>query len=354
MAISKQPSGKWLLQCFPNGRDGRRIRKQFATKGEALAYERYIRDESEHKPWLGEKQDKRTLVDLVDIWFRAHGVTLKDGETRKSAMTYAYEKMGKPLATEFNARLFSTYREKRLSGELARSETVKQVTPRTMNLELAYFRAMFNELIRLDEWNAPHPLAKIRPFRTEESEMAFLSLDEIEKLFTECESSRAKHLLLIVKICLATGARWSEAENLTPAQITNNRITYIKTKGKRNRTVPISEELSKEIADAIPKGHGNRPIFIPCYSAFRSALKRAGIETPAGQLSHVLRHTFGSYFMMKGGNILVLQRILGHTDIKVTMRYAHFAPDHLNDALSLNPLALMKSGNKMAAEKTNI
>lgn len=44
---------------------------------------------------------------------------------------------------------------------------------------------------------------------------------------------------------------------------------------------------------------------------------------------------------MRGGNILVLQRIFGHTDIKVTMPYAHFAPDHLNDAILLNPLTNM-------------
>nr|DAO67606.1 MAG TPA: integrase [Caudoviricetes sp.] len=67
-------------------------------------------------------------------------------------------------------------------------------------------------------------------------------------------------------------------------------------------------------------------------------MQRAGIETPTGQLTHVLRHTFASHFMMNGGNILVLQRILGHTDIKVTMRYAHFAPDHLSEAISFNPL----------------
>lgn len=67
-------------------------------------------------------------------------------------------------------------------------------------------------------------------------------------------------------------------------------------------------------------------------------MQRADIETLAGQLTHVLRHTFATSFMMNGGNILVLQRILGHTDIKVTMRYAHLAPDHLSEAMLLNPL----------------
>nr|VXZ91979.1 Uncharacterised protein [Klebsiella pneumoniae] len=43
MAVSKLPNGKWQAQVFPNGRDGKRIRRQFATKGEALAFERHIK-----------------------------------------------------------------------------------------------------------------------------------------------------------------------------------------------------------------------------------------------------------------------------------------------------------------------
>ncbi len=69
-------------------------------------------------------------------------------------------------------------------------------------------------------------------------------------------------------------------------------------------------------------------------------------------MSHVLRHTFASHFMMAGGNIIMLQRILRQSDISVTMRYAHFAPDHLEEAINRNSLALMarKSGDKMAIE----
>lgn len=48
---------------------------------------------------------------------------------------------------------------------------------------------------------------------------------------------------------------------------------------------------------------------------------------------------------MAGGNIVVLQRILGQSDIRVTMRYAHFAPDHLEEAISNNPLPRMARMN---------
>jgi len=57
---------------------------------------------------------------------------------------------------------------------------------------------------------------------------------------------------------------------------------------------------------------------------------------PRGQLTHVLRHTFAAHFMMSGGNILALQKIPGRHEIKMTMRYAHLAPDHLETALRFN------------------
>ena len=261
-------------------------------------------------------------------------------------MHHAFECMGEPLARDFDAQMFSRYREKRLQGEYARSNRVKEVSPRTLNLELAYFRAVFNELNRLGGWKGENPLKNMRPFRTEEMEMAWLTQDQIALLLSECKRHENRDLETVVKICLATGARWSEAEGLKKSQLSKFKITFTKTKGKKNRTVPISQELYHSLTE-----DKQGKLFNECYGAFRSALERTGIELPPGQLTHVLRHTFSSHFMMNGGNILVLQRVLGHTDIKMTMRYAHFAPDHLEDAVKLNPLAM--SGGKMAVEMSN-
>ncbi|EBY5453600.1 site-specific integrase [Salmonella enterica subsp. enterica serovar Pomona] len=341
MSVRKLPSGEWIADFYTvdrkNGKEGKRVRKKFSTKGEALAFENYTLQKIEDSPWLGDGKDNRRLSDLVNLWFDRHGITLKDGEKRKSSMLWAAECMGSPLATEFSAQLFTAYRAKRLDGNFARTKRVLKVSPRTMNLEHAYFLAVFNELKRLGEWQAPNPLENVRQFRTDESEMAFLTTEQIELLLEECRRSSAKDLEMVVKVCLATGARWSEAEKLKRSQIAAGKITFTKTKGKRNRTIPLDPEFAAEL----PKKNGT--LFSPCYYAFRSALERAGIELPAGQLTHVLRHTFASHFMMNGGNILVLQKILGHTDIKMTMRYAHFAPNHLEEAAKLNPLKCLKS-----------
>lgn len=45
-----------------------------------------------------------------------------------------------------------------------------------------------------------------------------------------------------------------------------------------------------------------------------------------------------AYLGSAWGNLLALQRILGHSSITVIMRYSHLAPDHSQDALALNPL----------------
>lgn len=341
MVVRKHPDGGWLSETYPNGAKGKRIRKKFATKGEALAFEQHLI----HSPWLEEQEDRRTLKDLIDAWYSAHGITLKDGEKRKLAMLHAFDCMGEPFAREFDAQMFSRYRERRLKGDYARSNRVKEVSPRTLNLELAYFRAIFNELSRLGEWKSENPLKNMRPFRTEEMEMAWLNKEQIAQLLEECKRHDHPDLENVVKICLATGARWSESEGLRKSQLSKYKITFTNTKGRKNRTVPIS----KELYDSLPTQKGR--LFTDCYGAFRAALERTGIELPAGQLTHVLRHTFASHFMMNGGNILVLQRVLGHTDIKMTMRYAHFAPDHLEEAVRLNPLA--ESGDKMAMEMNN-
>lgn len=271
---------------------------------------------------------------MVGQWFDEHGVTLDDGEKRKGAMLFACESMGDPLAHELDATMFSIYRKKRLSGEIARIERVKKISPRTMNLELAYFRAVFNELKRLGHWKMDNPLANVRPFKSEEAELAYLEQEELRRLLNECLRSRNESTYWVASLCLVTGARWDEAESVTTKQIRNLKVSFFKTKGNRNRTVPISDTFY----ESLPKPERPGTYFKPCYSAFRKAVERADLNLPDGQLSHVLRHTFASHFMMNGVNILVLKEILGHTDIKMTMRYAHFSPSHLEDAIRLNPL----------------
>ena len=80
------------------------------------------------------------------------------------------------------------------------------------------------------------------------------------------------------------------------------------------------------------------------YFAFRKTLIDANLKHSEGQLTHILRHTFASHFMMNGGNVIALQKILGHHSLIMTMRYAHFSPEHLQEVRSLNPMARLNLG----------
>ena len=337
---SKKP---WLAEVYPEGREGSRQRRKFATTGEAVAWEEWVLSKRNTGEWQNGKpsRDDRRLSDLINLWFGQHGRTLSDGERRRNKLLWMAEALGDPVARSFTAKDFAAYRERRLQGEIYISGQCRVVSPSTLNREFMYLQAVFNELGRLGEWSAGNPLQTLRQFKIQESEMAYLTDYDIELLLSECQED--KNLWLVVMLCLSTGARWSEVEKMTRSQVANGRVTFTKTKGKRNRTVPVAEWLLA----LLPKRSGR--LFSDCYDAFEKAIIRSKIELPAGQLTHVMRHTFGSHFMMNGGNILVLQKILGHTDIKMTMRYAHFAPDHLEDAVKLNPISVMKEvGRKVA------
>ena len=85
------------------------------------------------------------------------------------------------------------------------------------------------------------------------------------------------------------------------------------------------------------------------YAEFRRILKEVKPDLPAGQATHALRHSFAMHFMINGGNIITLQRILGHTKIAQTMVYAHFAPQYLQDAIimSVSDMEMLNSITKI-------
>ena len=233
-------------------------------------------------------KDTRRLSDLVEVWQKHHGINLRAKNTY-SRLINLCRALGNPTADTFNVNLFVGYRSQRLN---------QGISANNLNREHAYLRAVFNELRRLGYWKKENPLALVRQFKIEERELSYLTLEQISTLLAELGAEHNRDAWLITRICLATGARWSEAEGLRVSHVRNGQIHFTGTKSGKNRSVPINDELVAELDEHLSRRYGDgrstdTRYFQYAYSAFREAVKRAGLILPKGQSTHVLRHTFG-------------------------------------------------------------
>lgn len=329
MAIVKLPDGRWRVDVEPV--KGKRFRKTLKTKGEALRFEAHCRANFEQLLLdSNSKRDKRHLSELVSVWFDMHGQNLRDATKRKSRLIAMTAALGDPVAKNLTAIDFARYRASRISSGIA---------IRTVNNDLCFLRAVYNELFSLTVIDYENPLKLLKPLKFQEKSLSFLSPGQINELLELLQSSGNPHVYPITLICLSTGCRWSEAENLQSKNLHDEKVVFEGTKSGKVRSVPVSPELVSMIKSHWLTFGG----FTSSMSSFRRVLARCTFTLPQGQATHILRHTFASHFVQQGGNILTLQKILGHSTIVMTMRYAHLAPDHLTEALTLNPLASFDS-----------
>lgn len=320
MSIKKLEGGQYEVDVWPRGRNGKRIRRRFEKKQEAVLFERYVLANADKREWLGASVDRRTLSELLDTWWLLYGQTQENGEIEKRHLNKTIRALGDPAVNRLNKRMIAQHRSQRLEDGISAA---------TINRDIYRLSGMFSTLIKLEEFRKENPCKGLEPLKEAPPAMTYLAKSEISKLLDTLTGDDRRVALL----CLSTGARWGERSTLRGEQVNHGRVTFLKTKNGKKRTVPISEELEKEI-----KTSDTGPLFKVDYENFCERLRLVKPDLPRGQATHVLRHTFASWFMMNGGNIIALQQILGHASIQQTMVYAHLAPDYLQHAVTLNPL----------------
>ncbi|MBG2743531.1 tyrosine-type recombinase/integrase [Proteus mirabilis] len=321
MSIKSIKEG-YLVDIRPNGVKGKRFRKKFAIKSEAIQYEKWILSQYHNKEWLNPPADRRKLSELIELWWKYHGQLMKSGRSALLKLKRIDKDMGYPTINRLDARSISDYRIVRIE---------KGIKPKTINRELSALSGMFISLIESGHFNQANPIREVSALKTFDHEMGYLTKEQCLLLIDNLKGLE----LLAVKLCLNTGARWGEVLNLTGNQVRNGKVTFVNGKNGKNRTVPISKNLEDELCEIKEMKLFNGV----SYDSIRKNIQRVAPNLPKGQALHVLRHTFASHFIMNGGNILTLQKLLGHSSIQQTMKYAHLAPDYLLDAIRLNPLA---------------
>jgi integrase len=339
MSITKK-SGKWLVRV--DRKNYPRVSRSFETRGQAEEFERdfYARhrltQSAINHPELAAPAipdvpgDTRKLLELIDLWYKYHGANLSDHVSIYKKMKAAAIELGNPIARDLKAEAFMTYRFNRLQSG---------IDPKTVNIAHIFLSSMFSRLKRLKVIDYPNPLAEIEKIKTYDRQLTYLTKPQINLLLETIKNSKNPSAIFITEICLRTGARWGEVENLKRKQLHDGLITFEITKSKRTRTIPLEPFFYQKLLAFCGFKEPNDRIFINASGSFRYAVKKSGISMQKGQNTHILRHSFARHFIMNGGNILALQKILGHSDISMTMKYAHLAPDHLSDAIKFNPIA---------------
>lgn len=324
MSIEKLDDGRWFLDIEPV--KGKRYRRKFKTKSEALQFENSIKSKVlTGDTWKKPDVDKRPLSALIELWYGHHGIHLADPERRKRSLVALCIALGNLIAKNLTPTLYLNYRKVRAQDG---------VSGKTLNNELGYLNALYAYLWQTEQITYQSPLRKVKPIRIKERELSYLTTEQCEELLGIAEQAKNPCLHLIIRVCLQTGARWSEAEKLTHSQIGQARLTFTDTKSGKIRTVPITPKLEQDLRN---HSTGQLKLFSTSIDAFRRLLEKCSFRLPRGQAAHALRHSYASHFMMNGEDILTLQRILGHSSINLTMRYAHLSPDHLLDAVKFRP-----------------
>jgi integrase len=220
---------------------------------------------------------------------------------------------------------------------------VEKVTASTVNRELALISNMFRKAV---EWGylKEVPMAQMKKMKTGVQHFRYLAHEEMDKLLDACQQSPNPQLHVFVVTAINTGMRlgeitaleWKDVDFKRGMISVDNKEDH-HTKNYEPRTIPMNDQLTEVLAKhprrldspyVFARKTGEK--FNKIRTSFQNAVKRA--KLPHVRF-HDLRHTFASHLVMGGVDIRTVQELLGHKDIRVTMRYAHLAPDHMKSAV---------------------
>ena len=167
-----------------------------------------------------------------------------------------------------------------------------------------------------------NPMRTVRMKSPRPKAVRTLEIADIALMLSIVRSQRDRALLSLL---IDTGIRIGEAANLRPQDIGSSSIWV---EGKTGgREVPISDDVHRLLEGLGKKDHvfvgPRRPLSrAALYRIVRVALAAAGVVGPK-RGPHMLRHTFARQWIMAGGDIFSLQKMLGHSSMSMVRRYVN-------------------------------
>lgn len=223
-----------------------------------------------------------------------------------------------------------------------RQDRVK-VESATVNRELACLRHMFNTAKRCGKVMADNPVTKDAFTKEAPKIKRDISAEEVAHLLASFDA-KARHARLAAVVALNTGLRHAEILGLRWDNIDfdGGRIIVDKTKDGTPHCIILTPTLRAEL-QAWPKtsewvfpsttrkdkGAQKERAMGSIKRAFQTAVEKAARKYPAlkGTTLHHLRHHAGRVLIRHGASVVVAQALLGHKDVRTTMRYLNVASE---------------------------
>lgn len=210
----------------------------------------------------------------------------------------------------------------------------------TTNAVVRAMSALYTWALRNGHCRGKNPMAGLQR-AAPQKEIDFLSEEESQALLAQAQQQGAKVYAQLVT-ALYTGLRKGEICGLRWGDIDSQRGMLIvrrsyasSPKSGRSRSIPLHQTLRDALlawrqecraqseSDLVFPVHGRMGSAHDMFGIY-DLLRRAGVR-PRQRPWHLLRHTFASHYVMSGGNLLLLQRILGHSRFEMTQIYSHLS-----------------------------
>lgn len=211
-------------------------------------------------------------------------------------------------------------------------------TPNRANAVLRLLSKMFNLAVEWD-MRADNPAKGIQKNHEEHRER-YLSKAEIERLWKALNAEQDRESVGVILLAMLTGARLSEIIKATWDQFDLEQGVWTKpsahTKQKRTHRAPLTPRVWAMLR-AMREENPHESMLFPVRAKIgtvRPAWERVRAAAKLDDVRfHDLRHSFASLLAGDGVSLLMIGKLLGHTQVKTTARYAHLADQPLRDAV---------------------
>jgi integrase len=367
MSVHKLSEGLYEVRWREGGRNkSQTVHGGFELAKKVLRKKMSNRDENRHLDIRREVNYRMSA--LIDRYLTHYGRKKLSADREKSILEGIRSELGRMFAREVDGIAVQRWYEN-LTGlrDLSPGTAVRHFNVMHHMMEKA--STIWSKETGLDR----NPADQVEVKRPDDARDRYLSEDELralkialdERMYRKGTKDLNKtnlRLRLIVLIAVATGMRSGEIFRLCWSDVMYSEgllAVRAKLKGGKMRYVPMSPELAAEIR-RYPAVIGEDRILPPepgaksgrqrVEGSFEDLLTRAKIR---GFRFHDLRHTFASWYMMKGGDLYELAKILGHANIKMTERYAKLGRQHIARTSNI-AREVWKLMEQEEADKTNV